>query len=177
MIAAKDALDLVELDSARKTALFGAKKETLPVVIPKTSDLFVNKKGSKEESDALKILEFLNKVRGISNITLLRYGVGMAVEKFMSDGGAWEEQLCVTFPWMNAKLKDESSLATEEVPMKIVRIKYRSVMGASPVLSLVTPPHASIPHFDSSPSRIVWHGIAWRNAQGPQDEGSPANSP
>ena len=129
MISAKDALDLVETDSARKTALFGAKKDTVPVVIPKTSDLFVNKKGSQEEQNALLVLEFLNQVRGLNNITLLRYGVGMAVEKFMSDAGAWEEQLCVTFPWMNTKLKDESSTTAAE-PMKIVRIKYRSVTDA-----------------------------------------------
>ena len=173
MISAKDALDLVETDSARKTALFGAKKDTLPVVIPKTSDLFVNKKGSQEEQNALMVLEFLNHVRGLNNITLLRYGVGMAVEKFMSDAGAWEEQLCVTFPWMNTKLRDESSTAAVE-PMKIVRIKYRSVtdaISAKTVVALVMPTFPILT--DHASHRIASHRI---HAQGPQDQRSSANS-
>ena len=78
--------------------------------------------------NALKVIEFLNGVRGLNNGVLLRYGVNMAVEKFLSDNGQWEDQLCVTFPWIMSKEKETTAggKASEgEAVMKTVRVKYR----------------------------------------------------
>ena len=103
-------------------------KTALPVVVPSTLDLFTNASDSINGKRAAEALKFLNTVRGINSIFLMRYGVGMAVEKFLSDSGQWEDQLCVTFPWMmprEVKGGQGKSDKEGEMAMEIIRIKYR----------------------------------------------------
>jgi hypothetical protein len=105
------------------------KKKTpvlVPVVVPAALPLFGHQKDSRHEQSAAAVLQFLNKVRGINDVTLLRYGVGMATEKFLNEAGDWEDKLCVTFPWMKAKDNSQSVSADENLPMEIIRLKYRS---------------------------------------------------
>lgn len=120
----------IQLMSARdvltnKDGVSGNKKPLVSLVIPTTLGLFNLKKESPHLQNAAIVLEFLNKVRGVNSGVLVRYGVGMAVEKFMSDSGTWEDQLCVTFPWMKAKESDKHVELNEELPMETIRIKYR----------------------------------------------------
>jgi hypothetical protein len=120
----------IQLMSARdvltnKDGVSGIKKPLVSLVIPTTIGLLNLKKESPHLQNAAIVLEFLNKVRGINSSVLVRYGVGMAVEKFMSDSGTWEDQLCVTFPWMKAKESDQNVELNEEPPMETIRIKYR----------------------------------------------------
>ena len=107
---------------------FAKAKILAPVVIPTTLALFGHVPESVNGQNAFKVLEFLNGVRGLNNGVLLRYGVNMAVEKFLSDNGQWEDQLCVTFPWIMSKEKETipGGKASEgETVMKTVRVKYR----------------------------------------------------
>lgn len=103
----------------------GPKKPIVPLIIPTTLNLFNLKKESPNLQNAATVLKFLNEVRGIKSDILMRYGVGMAVEKFMGES-VWEDQLCVTFPWMKAKESDSKLALEEEPPMEIIRVKYRS---------------------------------------------------
>jgi hypothetical protein len=104
-------------------------KSAVPVVIPTTLDLFKHANDSPNGKNATKVLDFLNNVRGIESKYLMKYGVGMAVEKFIADNGVYEDQLCVTFPWMLAKevKQKEGGKASAEgnMAMEIIRIKYR----------------------------------------------------
>ena len=110
-----------------KNGELGSKKPLVPMIIPTTLDLFKLKKGSPHVENAAMVLEFLNKVRGINSDILMRYGVGMAIEKFMmGDSNVWEDQVCVTFPWMKAIESAPKLALDEEAPMEIIRIKYRS---------------------------------------------------
>lgn len=119
LMSAKDVLLM-------KDGVSGPKKPIVPIIIPTTLNLFNQKKESPYLQNAATVLKFLNTVRGINSDILMRYGVGMAIEKFMGDSGAWEDQLCVTFPWMKAKESDSKLALEEEPPMEIIRIKYRS---------------------------------------------------
>lgn len=114
--------------SSNSQATLGKKKASVPaaVVVPVALPLFGHQKDSPHEQSAAAVLQFLNNVRGINDVTLLRYGVGMATEKFLNDGGDWEDQLCVTFPWMKAKDNPQSVAADSNPPMEIIRLKYRS---------------------------------------------------
>ena len=130
LMSARDAL-------TNKDGVSGNKKPLVSLVIPTTLGLFNLKKESPHLQNAAIVLEFLNKVRGINSGVLVRYGVGMAVEKFMSDSGTWEDQLCVTFPWMKAKESDQHVELNEGPPMETIRIKYR--LCYVHVLSYATP--------------------------------------
>jgi hypothetical protein len=116
-----------DLSSNNQPAL-GKKKipVLIPAVVPAALPLFGHQKDSRHEQSAAAVLQFLNKVRGINDVTLLRYGVGMATEKFLNDAGDWEDKLCVTFPWMKAKDNLQSVSGDENLPMEIIRLKYRS---------------------------------------------------
>ena len=103
-------------------------RSSAPVVMPTTLALFSHPPESINGQNAHKVLEFLNGVRGLDNGVLLQYGINMAVEKFLSDNGQWEDQLCVTFPWIMPKEKETPAgvKASEgEAVMKTVRVKYR----------------------------------------------------
>lgn len=111
--------------SSNNQSASGKKKAQVPVVVPAALPLFGHQKDTPHEHSAAAVLEFLNSVRGLNNVTILRYGVGMANEMFLNDAGEWEDQLCVTFPWM--KVKERKSVSTnEDLPMEIIRLKYRS---------------------------------------------------
>lgn len=114
--------------SSNNQAILGKKKAPVPVsvVVPVALPLYGHQKDSPHDQNATAVLQFLNNVRGINDVTLLRYGVGMATEKFLNDGGDWEDQLCVTFPWMKAKDNPQSVSADKNLPMEIIRLKYRS---------------------------------------------------
>lgn len=122
MLYAKDSFDVGKSTFIAKT------KSAPPLVIPTTLSLFGHTQESVNGQNAYKVLEFLNRVRGLENGVILRYGVNMAVQKFLSDSGQWEDQLCVTFPWMMPKEKEVDAVVEasgREVVIKSVRIKYR----------------------------------------------------
>ena len=43
--------------------------------------------------NAAKVLSYLNGTRGLNNIVLMRYGVGMALQQFQNSQGKWENQV------------------------------------------------------------------------------------
>jgi hypothetical protein len=106
-------------------------KSKMPLMIPSTLPLFGQPGDSPNEANAAKVLDFLNVVRGLKNVVLMRYGVAMAMEKFINDTGHWEDKLCVTFPWLRAKGEHK---AGEDPPMETVRIKYRSAAFQLPIM-------------------------------------------
>ena len=58
-------------------------KSTVPLIIPTTLDLFGHTPDSVNGKNAKTVLEFLNGIRGLENSILMRYGVNMAMEKFI----------------------------------------------------------------------------------------------
>ena len=61
---------------------------------PVTIRLFNHRIEDKEHAvNAAKVLRYLNDTRGLNNIVLMRYGVGMALQQFQSNLGKWEDQV------------------------------------------------------------------------------------
>lgn len=90
--------------------------------VPKTIPLFGHPQDSREVKNAREVLDYLNKERGLNNMVIMKYGVGMAHEKFLADSvkgskdRVWVDHLCVTFPWM--KPSPENPDIFENVRMK-----------------------------------------------------------
>lgn len=69
--------------------------------------------------DRKKALAYLTEVRKLLPAVLMRYGVGIANQKFLGDSEIWEETLCVTFPWIVVK---ESQVLTQVTSCCILHI-------------------------------------------------------
>ena len=70
--------------SSSPTSTYSMKsKSTVPLIIPTTLDLFGHTPDSVNGKNAKTVLEFLNGIRGLENSILMRYGVNMAMEKFI----------------------------------------------------------------------------------------------
>jgi hypothetical protein len=92
----------------------------------------LQKDSIEDKLDRAEVKKHLNDVRGLTDATLLKYNVGFAYQEFLNDENKWEEELCVTFPWimprqslegMNLDFKSAGdSEGTEDL---VVRLKYR----------------------------------------------------
>ena len=61
---------------------------------PMTIRLFNHSKDNNEHTlNASKVLSYLNGTRGLNNIVLMRYGVGLALQQFQNSQGKWENQV------------------------------------------------------------------------------------
>ncbi len=49
---------------------------------------------------AERVRNYLTNTRGLDLFTCKRYGVGFGLQQWPNDQGVWEDELCVSFPWM-----------------------------------------------------------------------------
>ena len=58
---------------------------------------------------AERVRNYLTDTRGLDLFTCKRFGVGFGLQQWPNDQGTWEDELCVTFPWMTADNTNSSN--------------------------------------------------------------------
>jgi twinkle protein len=109
--------------------------QVVPGVLPDQGKAFAHTKRlfAAECDTSKETLDYLTTVRGLSLMTLQRYGVGCATMDFLSDDDKWERNTCITFPWMDrddhdARVADGID-GVSSSSFKIKRLKYRALTG------------------------------------------------
>lgn len=55
---------------------------------------------NQQPRSVAEVRRYLVEERGLSRGILMQYGVGYGTQKFLNAAGKWEENACVTFPWI-----------------------------------------------------------------------------
>jgi hypothetical protein len=71
-----------------------------PVLLDSKVAYSYAKKLYVDDESSKKVLAYLTDVRCIDKKTLQRYGVGCTTQKFLTNENVWQEETCITFPWM-----------------------------------------------------------------------------
>lgn len=105
-------------------------------LFPTVEQLRARKESETDLAQRKQVRDYLNYVRGLNDVVLQKYGVGLSVLDFLSEENEWEPKVCISFPWQVRPDYLEGKLtkylrpddAKSEKEFMIVRSKFRCVM-------------------------------------------------
>lgn len=86
-----------------------------------------NEMNGSSNVNAVAVREYLFSKRGLKKDVLVKYGVGMVMQKFLEGvDNEWVDKICITFPWMRLLEEDDIPKLDEQLKSSLLSNEMKS---------------------------------------------------